>query len=428
MSGLLAAASVIVVVGVGGTAGAGPVRPSELEASVDVLGMGAPPLGTYNGPVTFTLTNHGTSTDTIDVAGDDVSYSGVGADDYLVVPGADCPGNGVTTAVLAPSAYCTMDVYFYPGALGSRLATLSIEGSADTTPTTVQLDGTGAIGYYQVDKYGDVAYAGDAPYFGGTGSLQLNAPIVAITPTGDNGGYWLVASDGGVFSYGDAAFYGSAGGIVLNKPIVGMSRAMNGYWLVASDGGIFAYGDAGFYGSAGGIHLDQPIVGMASTPNDKGYWLVASDGGVFAYGDAGFYGSAGGIHLNQPIVGMAATPDGRGYWLVAADGGVFSYGDAGFYGSAGSIHLDQPIVSMAAMPDGGGYWFSAVDGGLFNYGTAPFYGSGVGLGMGPVVDMATNGDPTVQATNDWPAIRQADIAELHRTGHLQIPRMVGPGS
>ena len=78
---------------------------------------------------------------------------------------------------------------------------------------------------------------------------------------------------------------------------------------------------------------------------------------------------------------------------------------------------------MAAMPDGGGYWFSAVDGGLFNYGTAPFYGSGVGLGLGPIVDMATNGGPTVQAANDFPAVRQGDLAQLRRSGHLQLPRM-----
>ena len=36
-------------------------------------------------------------------------------------------------------------------------------------------------------------------------------------------GYWLVASDGGIFSFGDASFYGSTGNIVLNKPIVGMA-------------------------------------------------------------------------------------------------------------------------------------------------------------------------------------------------------------
>jgi hypothetical protein len=33
-------------------------------------------------------------------------------------------------------------------------------------------------------------------------------------------GYWLVASDGGVFSFGDAVFYGSTGAIHLNQPIV----------------------------------------------------------------------------------------------------------------------------------------------------------------------------------------------------------------
>jgi len=53
-----------------------------------------------------------------------------------------------------------------------------------------------------------------------------------------------VASDGGIFAYGDAVFYGSTGGLPLNKPIVGMAATPSGhgYWLVASDGGIFAYG------------------------------------------------------------------------------------------------------------------------------------------------------------------------------------------
>ena len=79
-------------------------------------------------------------------------------------------------------------------------------------------------------------------------------------------GYWLVASDGGIFNYGDAGFFGSTGSIHLNKPIVGMATPDDsGYWLVASDGGIFNYGDAGFFGSAGGKPLNKPVVGMAST-------------------------------------------------------------------------------------------------------------------------------------------------------------------
>ena len=41
----------------------------------------------------------------------------------------------------------------------------------------------------------------------------------------NGGGYWLVAADGGIFDYGGAQFYGSTGSIVLNKPVVGMATA-----------------------------------------------------------------------------------------------------------------------------------------------------------------------------------------------------------
>jgi hypothetical protein len=88
---------------------------------------------------------------------------------------------------------------------------------------------------------------------------------MAATPDGK--GYWLVASDGGIFSYGDATFYGSTGSLQLNRPVVGMAAtpSSQGYWLVASDGGIFNYGDAPFYGSTGGLALRAPVLGM-STP------------------------------------------------------------------------------------------------------------------------------------------------------------------
>ena len=66
-------------------------------------------------------------------------------------------------------------------------------------------------------------------------------------------GYWQVASDGGIFNYGSAGFYGSAGSLKLNAPVVGMAATQDqgGYWLVGSDGGIFNYGDASFFGSTG---------------------------------------------------------------------------------------------------------------------------------------------------------------------------------
>jgi hypothetical protein len=234
-----------------------------------------------------------------------------------------------------------------------------------------------AGGYWLVGSDGGIFAFGDAPFYGSTGALHLNQPIVGMAPTPTGRGYRLVASDGGIFSFGDATFAGSTGNIRLNKPIVGMTSTPTGrgYWLVASDGGIFSFGDAAFHGSTGAIKLNQPIVGMASTPTGRGYWLVASDGGIFSFGDAAFYGSTGAIKLNRPIVGMASTPTGRGYWLVASDGGIFSFGDAAFYGSTGALRLAQPIAGMATTRGGRGYWLAAADGGVFSFGDAVFHGS-----------------------------------------------------
>jgi hypothetical protein len=147
-------------------------------------------------------------------------------------------------------------------------------------------------------------------------NVAYNFPIVAMASTPDGGGYWLVASDGGVFSYGDARFYGSTGNITLNQPIVGMAATSAGYWLVATDGGVFAFGDAPFSGSLGANFLNAPIVGIAGTPKGDGYWLVGSDGGIFTFGHAGFYGSLGGQRIAYPIAGVALDPDGGGYWLL----------------------------------------------------------------------------------------------------------------
>src|SRR5207248_7418548 len=118
-------------------------------------------------------------------------------------------------------------------------------------------------------------------------------------------GYWLVADDGGVFTAGGARFFGSTGAMRLNRPIVGMAATPSGagYRLVASDGGIFSFGDAGFFGSTGAISLARPIVGMASTPSGNGYWFVANDGGIFSFGDATFLGAPTG---SGAIVTMAA--------------------------------------------------------------------------------------------------------------------------
>jgi D-alanyl-D-alanine carboxypeptidase len=192
----------------------------------------------------------------------------------------------------------------------------------------------------------------------------------AVTPTGQ--GLWRVGADGGVFSSGDATFFGSTGALALNRPIVGIAAGSggHGYWLVASDGGIFGFGSAGFHGSTGAMHLNRPVVGMVATPGGHGYWLVASDGGIFSFGDAAFHGSTGALHLNSPIVGMAAAPDGHGYWLVASDGGIFSFGSARFHGSAAGTPLTVPVVGVVPSATGGGYTLIGADGRVAGFGDA----------------------------------------------------------
>jgi len=246
-------------------------------------------------------------------------------------------------------------------------------------------------GYWMVASDGGVFSFGGSNFFGSTGAIPLNQPVVGMAATPDHNGYWLVAADGGIFTFGDAGFFGSTGSLRLNRPIVGMAATPDGqgYWLVAADGGIFTFGDAGFFGSTGSLRLNRPIVGMAATPDGRGYWLVAADGGIFTFGDATFYGSTGSLSLNRPIVGLAATPFGRGYWLVAADGGIFTFGSAPFYGSTGAIRLVQPVVGMAGTLTGRGYWLVAADGGVFAFGDAAFEGSTGGLALQrPVVGMA----------------------------------------
>ncbi|HEY4411187.1 MAG TPA: SpoIID/LytB domain-containing protein, partial [Acidimicrobiia bacterium] len=234
----------------------------------------------------------------------------------------------------------------------------------------------GLSGYWVAAPDGGIFTFGEAGFYGSTGSLKLNAPILGLSATPSGQGYWLAASDGGIFNFGDARFYGSTGNIKLNKPVVGMAGTDDGrgYWLVASDGGIFSYGDAPFYGSTGAIKLNKPVVGMAPTPSGEGYWLVASDGGIFSYGDAAFFGSTGAMKLNKPVVGMAPTPTGEGYWLLAADGGLFSFGDAAYFGSLPGSGVSSPAVAMRPTKTGGGYLIVAATGAVMSYGDGPVLG------------------------------------------------------
>jgi Big-like domain-containing protein len=298
--------------------------------------------------------------------------------------------------------------------LAVSLALLAGLTSVATVPDAKAASTTS--GYWLVGTDGGIFSYGQAKFFGSTGAIKLNQPIVGMASTPDGRGYWMVASDGGIFSFGTAGFYGSMGGKPLNQPIVGIAstRTGKGYWMVASDGGIFSFGDAGFYGSTGALKLNKPIVDIAPTPSGRGYWMAASDGGIFSFGDAGFFGSTGAIKLAKRIQQMATTPSGKGYWLVAGDGGIFSFGDASFYGSAVDGGAEKRIVDIAPSASGKGYYITASNGAVYAYGDAKFYGGAEGqkLAHGIIAMVPINNGEAPLASNDALAIDEDGTAVI----------------
>ena len=141
-----------------------------------------------------------------------------------------------------------------------------------TGGTTATLDGTPQPGDGGIFTVCLVAANGIAPVATQAFTLTVDAPAASppasspppapptapVAPVAQHG-YWLVGSDGGIFTFGSAQFYGSTGAIHLQRPVVGITptASRGGYWLVASDGGIFAFGNAGYYGSIPGSGL-QP--------------------------------------------------------------------------------------------------------------------------------------------------------------------------
>jgi hypothetical protein len=270
---------------------------------------------------------------------------------------------------------------FSAGTSGTPELADTFSSTAASSPSCQPLFPPRPAGYWQVASDGGVFTFGAAAFYGSTGGMKLNQPVVGMAPTPDRRGYWLVASDGGVFSFGDAGFHGSTGNIRLNKPVIGMIPTFDGggYWLIASDGGVFTFGDARFYGSTGGDDLAYPVTAAVGAFLDAGYWLVDSNGQVFSFGDAPNEGQPLFAPGGYRIAGMATTHDDNGYWLSSANGNVANFGDAVAHGSMFGVRLNGPIVGMTATFDGGGYWLQGADGGIFCFGDAPFLGSMGGI-------------------------------------------------
>jgi sugar lactone lactonase YvrE len=291
-----------------------------------------------------------------------------------------CTASGLVVTYVA-AGQCTLTAQVaasatYAAASGAAQS-FTVVSAATPTPTPTH-------GYWLVGSDGGIFSFGSSQFYGSTGSLNLQRPVVGIVPTSDHGGYWLDASDGGVFSYGDTHFYGSIPGLglnpagsglphSLNAPIVGMvpSSDDGGYFMVASDGGVFAFGDARFAGSCPGIGgCSGAAVAVMPDASGNGYWLVTQTGNVYTFGDASYFGAPG--NTGSPVTSAVRTPDGGGYWILTANGAVHGYGDAGNYGDAtGAFGGLNPATAIFATSDGGGYWIASANGTVDQYGDAP---------------------------------------------------------
>jgi hypothetical protein len=278
-------------------------------------------------------------------------------------------------------------------AQGLPVSASQCDGSLNPTYTAPKT--TGPFGYWVLGRDGGIFAFGDAGFFGSTGAMRLNRPVVGMAPTATGKGYWLVATDGGIFAFGDAGFFGSTGAMRLNKPVVGMAPTGTGkgYWLVASDGGVFAFGDAPFLGSAGAAPPPSPVVTMVGTPAGDGYWLLTEDGTVLPYGGAAALGSLADLRdveaadadagdaddpkatpeaVTGKAVGIAPTASGKGYWVLTADGALHAFGDAEDLGSPDREGLCKPpsAVALRGTASGRGYAVATADGAVYVYGDA----------------------------------------------------------
>ena len=334
--------------------------------------------GTPTGTVTFTV---GTTT--------------------LCTTGALVDGEASCSTSTAPEGTDTVTgTYSGPSGFTASSGTSTLVVSAP--PSAASSTPSNQHGYWLVGSDGGIFTFGAAKFYGSTGALTLQRPVVGITPTANDGGYWLVASDGGIFSFGNAGYYGSIPGLGfapagstnperLNAPIVGMVPSADGagYFMVASDGGVFAFGDAKFEGSCPGIGgCAGAAVAVMPDASGNGYWLVTTTGHIYAFGDAVNYGAPG--PQSVPVTAAVRTNDGAGYWLLFANGAVAPYGDAvDLGGPVGAVGGLNPASAIFTTSDGAGYWVASANGSVYTYGDAPGDGSMAGQHLNGSIIAAT---------------------------------------
>ena len=220
--------------------------------------------GTVNITVTTPAGTSGVS------AADQYTYTGSGATASPAITSANHATFSAGTAGVfditttgTPGVSSVSDSAFSGCTPSTLPASITLDYTGGTTAT---LDGTPQPGDGGTFTVCLTAANGVGPVATQVFTLTVDAPAVtpprpssaARHPAPPQHGYWLVGSDGGIFTFGSAQFYGSTGSLHLQRPVVGITPTANrgGYWLVASDGGIFAFGNAGYYGSIPGSGLE----------------------------------------------------------------------------------------------------------------------------------------------------------------------------
>ncbi|HET6966565.1 MAG TPA: right-handed parallel beta-helix repeat-containing protein, partial [Acidimicrobiales bacterium] len=230
------------------------------------------PHGPVIGGIVVAADSPGTTVSNVTVGG--VNTPGVTLGNNITgafIPGivvhSNAPGDHVSGVTLQGNTLNSDDWGAVDGP--PQPAGIIVAASQIPPPVTPTLTGTTVKGNTISNEFYGTWLAGDSgtTLTGNTVSTFPGGRAVFSVPAPDSG-YWMAASDGGVFNFGKAGFYGSTGGVKLNSPVVGIAPSpdQGGYWMVAKDGGVFNFGDAGFFGSTGGVKLTQPVVGMAATP------------------------------------------------------------------------------------------------------------------------------------------------------------------
>jgi hypothetical protein len=364
---------------------------------VVALYLGADPFAPGVGTTTLTVTPGPLSVATTRLSGAQAELPFQSA---LEAQGGLAPYTWAVTAGTLPAGLAltpsTGVVSGRPTAAGTAVVSVQVtDGESPPQVATGQVTVTVAPppphGYWLVGADGGIFTFGRAAFFGSTGNLRLQRPVVGMAPTTDHQGYWMVATDGGLFAFGDAGYHGSLPALgyhpagsglpdSLNAPIVAMVASPDGlgYLLVASDGGVFAFGDAQYHGSCPALGgCSGAVVAVVPTAQEAGYWVVTQTGRVYPFGDATALGQPAG-QLDSPVTGAVASADGAGYLIADAAGQVFSYGDARPPGPVPALGPGDRVVGVVADDTGQGYWLVTAAGAVFTDGDAPVDGSMAG--------------------------------------------------